>query len=44
LYSRLSKLAVWPSVGEKKVPDADPKDILGHGTHVSGIIVGKSDL
>ncbi|KAH8882151.1 putative minor extracellular protease vpr [Thozetella sp. PMI_491] len=32
----------WPSLGEK-APDNDPIDQLGHGTHVSGIIAGKSD-
>ncbi|KAG4438387.1 hypothetical protein IFR05_006149 [Cadophora sp. M221] len=33
----------WPMEGSK-VPDADPMDNLGHGTHVSGIIAGKTDL
>ncbi|RMJ15865.1 hypothetical protein CDV36_004442 [Fusarium kuroshium] len=33
----------WPEDEEKK-PDEDPMDNLGHGTHVSGIIAGKSDL
>ncbi|KAJ0354220.1 hypothetical protein COL154_011825 [Colletotrichum chrysophilum] len=27
-----------------KVPDDDPLDSLGHGTHVAGIIAGKSEL
>ncbi|KAK1999421.1 serine endopeptidase [Colletotrichum falcatum] len=34
----------WPREGEVKNPDADPLDILGHGTHVSGIIAGKSSF
>jgi subtilisin family serine protease len=25
------------------MPDDDPLDFLGHGTHVTGIIAGKSD-
>ncbi|KAM6509815.1 hypothetical protein FALCPG4_017457 [Fusarium falciforme] len=33
----------WPE-DEEKQPDEDPMDNLGHGTHVSGIIAGKSDL
>ncbi|KAI8654133.1 hypothetical protein LRP88_01834 [Fusarium phalaenopsidis] len=33
----------WPE-DEEKQPDKDPMDNLGHGTHVSGIIAGKSDL
>ncbi|KAH7316466.1 peptidase S8/S53 domain-containing protein [Stachybotrys elegans] len=31
----------WPS--EPKTPDNDPRDQQGHGTHVAGIIVGKTD-
>ncbi|KAK3314465.1 subtilisin-like serine protease [Apodospora peruviana] len=31
----------WP-VGPKS-PDEDPLDVLGHGTHVAGIIAGKTD-
>ncbi|KAL0936376.1 Minor extracellular protease vpr 2 [Colletotrichum truncatum] len=27
-----------------KIPDEDPLDALGHGTHVAGIIAGKSDF
>ncbi|KAF4467133.1 serine endopeptidase [Fusarium albosuccineum] len=33
----------WPE-DEEKQPDEDPNDNLGHGTHVSGIIAGESDL
>jgi subtilisin family serine protease len=32
----------WPSEGPKE-PDPDPYDDLGHGTHVAGIIAGKSE-
>ncbi|GJC88882.1 minor extracellular protease vpr [Colletotrichum liriopes] len=28
----------------EKAPDGDPLDSLGHGTHVAGIIAGKSDF
>ncbi|KAK2031946.1 subtilisin-like protein [Colletotrichum zoysiae] len=28
----------------EKIPDGDPLDSLGHGTHVAGIIAGKSEL
>ena len=35
--------ADWPDYGGKE-PDADPVDIHGHGTHVAGIIAGKTDL
>jgi subtilisin family serine protease len=31
----------WP-LGPK-IPDSDPVDVLGHGTHVAGIIAGKTD-
>ncbi|KAK1997658.1 subtilase [Colletotrichum falcatum] len=34
---------LWPTVGYDKEPDADPIDLLGHGTHVAGIVAGKSD-
>ncbi|EOO01181.1 putative minor extracellular protease vpr protein [Phaeoacremonium minimum UCRPA7] len=34
---------IWPEAGEKE-PDTDPMDQQGHGTHVSGIIAGKSDI
>ncbi|TPX09905.1 uncharacterized protein E0L32_008927 [Thyridium curvatum] len=34
--------ADWPN-GSPKAPDNDPQDNLGHGTHVAGIIAGKSD-
>ncbi|OLN87538.1 Minor extracellular protease vpr 7 [Colletotrichum chlorophyti] len=33
---------IWPY--EPKSPDDDPEDQLGHGTHVSGIIAGKTDF
>ncbi|KAH7303927.1 minor extracellular protease vpr [Stachybotrys elegans] len=33
----------WPFPGEEKIPDEDPMDIQGHGTHVAGIIGGKGD-
>lgn len=33
----------WPSIGYEKEPDADPLDLLGHGTHVAGIVAGKTD-
>ncbi|KAL8415209.1 hypothetical protein RB594_006155 [Gaeumannomyces avenae] len=33
----------WPFPGNVKIPDADPMDQQGHGTHVAGIIAGKSD-
>ncbi|KAL8294686.1 hypothetical protein RB597_007713 [Gaeumannomyces tritici] len=33
----------WPFPGNAKIPDADPMDQQGHGTHVAGIIAGKSD-
>ncbi|KAI8170043.1 hypothetical protein K4K49_005461 [Colletotrichum sp. SAR 10_70] len=32
----------WPFVGYEKEPDEDPLDLLGHGTHVAGIIAGKT--
>lgn len=32
----------WPLDPEKH-PDSDPLDQLGHGTHVAGIIGGKTD-
>ncbi|OAA53497.1 serin endopeptidase [Niveomyces insectorum RCEF 264] len=34
---------IWPYPGEEKHPDKDPMDQIGHGTHVAGIIAGKSD-
>ncbi|OHW92575.1 subtilase [Colletotrichum incanum] len=33
----------WPSIGYEREPDADPLDLLGHGTHVAGIVAGKTD-
>ncbi|KAJ3956042.1 hypothetical protein N0V92_007407 [Colletotrichum tropicale] len=33
---------IWPY--EDKAPDDDPEDQMGHGTHVSGIIAGKTDF
>lgn len=42
-YSAHIDFAAWPMEGSK-VPDADPMDNLGHGTHVSGIIAGMTDL
>ncbi|KAJ9149758.1 Subtilisin-like protein [Pleurostoma richardsiae] len=32
----------WPALGDKE-PDSDPLDQQGHGTHVAGIIAGKTD-
>ncbi|KAM5354988.1 hypothetical protein ACJ41O_001634 [Fusarium nematophilum] len=31
----------WPQSDKK--PDSDPEDDLGHGTHVAGIVAGKTD-
>ena len=31
-------------MGCDKVPDDDPMDQIGHGTHVAGIVAGKSEL
>ncbi|ERS98380.1 hypothetical protein HMPREF1624_05164 [Sporothrix schenckii ATCC 58251] len=33
----------WPVDGSAKQPDNDPMDQIGHGTHVAGIVAGKSD-
>ncbi|WDK19144.1 subtilase [Colletotrichum graminicola] len=33
---------LWPAVGYDKEPDADPVDMVGHGTHVAGIVAGKT--
>jgi subtilisin family serine protease len=35
-------LAEYDGSNEKK-PKADPMDKINHGTHVAGIIAGKSD-
>ncbi|KAJ9144541.1 Minor extracellular protease vpr [Pleurostoma richardsiae] len=34
----------WPYYGCDKEPDSDPMDQMGHGTHVAGIVAGKSDV
>jgi subtilisin family serine protease len=34
----------YPIGNATKLPDDDPYDLRGHGTHVSGIIAGKSEL
>ncbi|CAK7222069.1 hypothetical protein SEUCBS140593_004772 [Sporothrix eucalyptigena] len=34
----------WPVDGSQKQPDDDPMDQIGHGTHVAGIVAGKSDF
>ncbi|KAH6702718.1 hypothetical protein VD0002_g2522 [Verticillium dahliae] len=34
----------WPKAGEVKIPDEDPDDANGHGTHVAGIIAGQSEF
>lgn len=33
----------WPATGYEKEPDSDPNDNQGHGSHVAGIVAGKSD-
>ncbi|OJD34120.1 serine endopeptidase [Diplodia corticola] len=33
----------WPLDDQEKVPDDDPNDQMGHGTHVAGIIAGETD-
>ncbi|KAH7324203.1 putative minor extracellular protease vpr [Stachybotrys elegans] len=35
---------LWPTPGEVKEPDEDPVDVQGHGTHVAGIVAGRSDV
>lgn len=40
-YADADVIAVWPY--EDAVPDDDPNDNMGHGTHVSGIIAGETD-
>ena len=37
------KYVGWPYDGCEKEPDDDPMDQIGHGTHVAGIVAGKSD-
>jgi len=34
----------YPVGNEPPMPDDDPFDIRGHGTHVTGIIAAKSEL
>lgn len=43
MSSKLTSLSDYDGSNDK-IPDDDPLDSLGHGTHVAGIIAGKSDL
>ncbi|KAH8811161.1 peptidase S8/S53 domain-containing protein [Xylogone sp. PMI_703] len=40
----IGKNSSWPNPGVPKVPDDDPLDEQGHGTHVAGILTGKSQF
>ncbi|CCF39083.1 subtilisin BPN [Colletotrichum higginsianum] len=41
-YDFVGDNTYWPYPGEERQPDEDPMDSVGHGTHVTGIIAGKS--
>ncbi|WYZ37882.1 hypothetical protein EsH8_II_001388 [Colletotrichum jinshuiense] len=42
-YDFVGDNSYWPYPGEERQPDEDPMDQAGHGTHVAGIVAGKSD-
>ncbi|KAL0941726.1 serine endopeptidase (subtilase) [Colletotrichum truncatum] len=42
-YDFVGDNTYWPYPGEVRQPDEDPLDSAGHGTHVAGIIAGKSE-